>query len=524
MTDTVHPMAARGFDAAADAYERGRPDYPASAVAFIVDRLDLRPGRLLLELGAGTGKLTRQLVPSGPRILAIEPVAAMRAKLAAVVPEADLLDGTAEAIPLPGRSVDGVVAAQAFHWFDTIQALSEIHRVLRPGGRLVLAWNLRDESVPWVKRLGECIEAATGGEAPSSQHGWRERVDRCALFEPLGTATFRHVQRLTVDGMLDRVVSVSTVAAAAPRVRDGLVAEIRELLATDPATAGRTQFELPYRTEVHWAACRSPEPGAVGLVASVNVGPDEVPKTPVDGSRILRTGLEGDGPVEREPVIGGADRAIRLYAQEAIERDREGGDTAFPGAAGENLTLLGVDWGSLAPGDRLAFGEGGEGEGGEGGAGALVELTEPVTPGVPIAYPFAERPTSPTGRELRPVDSLWCARVLREGPVAPEMAIRVVRAGHAERPSARYPSNRPYGGTMSASDQATDVPATDVAPASEVAPATTREALLAQHKEARRRRNAAEPGSHEWEQASIEVGRIEVEIARIERAMEPPQV
>ncbi len=357
MNEDVHPIAARGFDAAADAYERGRPSYPAEAVASIVDLLGLGPDRVLLELGAGTGKLTRQLVPSGARILALEPVAGMRALLTAAVPDAELVEGTAEAIPLPAGSVDAVVAAQAFHWFDTIRALSEIHRVLRPTGRLALVWNLRDESVPWVRRLGELIEAATGGEAPNAQRGWRERVDRCGLFEPLQSTTWRHAQRLTVDGVLDRVLSVSTVAAAAPSVREGLATEVRSLLASDPETADRAEFDLPYNTRVLWAARRSPEPGAVGVVASVNVNRGGVPKPPVDGTRILRLGLEGDGHHQPEPIHGGVDAAVCLYAQEAIERVRDSGDIAFPGAYGENLTLLGIDWGSLAPGDRLAFGD-----------------------------------------------------------------------------------------------------------------------------------------------------------------------
>ena len=148
MTDSIHVAAATGFEAGADAYERARPTYPPDAVAFIVETLDLRPGRTVLELGAGTGKLTRLLVPSGARILALEPVEAMRAKLVESVPGVELVDGTAEAIRLPNGSVDAVVVAQAFHWFDAIRALSEIHRVLRPGGRVVLAWNRRDEIGP----------------------------------------------------------------------------------------------------------------------------------------------------------------------------------------------------------------------------------------------------------------------------------------------------------------------------------------------------------------------------------------
>src|SRR4051812_14642008 len=135
MTDPlvdIHDTAARGFTAGADAYERSRPDYPAAAVAEIVERLDLRPGRTIVDLGAGTGKLTRLLVPSGARIIAVEPLDAMRAKLAMTAPSADAIAGTAEAIPLPDGSVDGVTCGQAFHWFDARRAFAELHRVVRP--------------------------------------------------------------------------------------------------------------------------------------------------------------------------------------------------------------------------------------------------------------------------------------------------------------------------------------------------------------------------------------------------------
>ena len=440
MTDTVHPLAARGFEAGADSYERARPDYPAEAVAAIGDLLDLGPGRVLLELGAGTGKLTRQLVPFGARMLALEPVEAMRARLAAAVPGAELVNGAAESIPLPGASVDAVVVAQAFHWFDVIRALSEIHRVLRPGGSLVLVWNLRDESVAWVAALRDLIDASVGSEAPAWQHGWRDAVDRCALFLPLQPAGFRHAQRLTVDALKDRVSSISTVAVADPSIRAALLVDIEALRRDDLATAGRDEIELPYSTEMYWTTSRALAPGASGIVASVNVNRGGVPKPPVDGARILRTGPDGDGHLEPEPVHGGPGQAVCLYAQEAIERVRVSGDAAFPGAFGENLTLLGIDWATLSAGDRLAFGE--------GEAGAMLELTKPAAPCQTIAHWFVERRIARVSHKLHPEDARWYARVLREGPVAPGMIVRVM-AGEAEGVAGAKPAERRTKGPSS---------------------------------------------------------------------------
>ncbi len=412
MTGTVHDTAARGFTAAADAYERARPGYPADAVAAIVERLDLRPGRVLLELGAGTGKLTRLLVPSGVRILALEPVPAMRAKLATAVPSAELIDGAAEAIPLPAVSVDAVVVAQAFHWFDTIRALSEIHRVLRPGGHLLLAWNRRDESVPWVRAMGDLLRELEAGEP----RGWRGVLEACALFESLRSVSFRYAQQLTRAGVLDRVGSISHVAAADSATREAVLARLTTVLDTSPDTAGRQVVELPYDTEVMWAARRSIAPGDAGIVATVNVNGGGVPKPPVAGTRILGLGLEGDGHTEPEPVHGGPTAAVSLYAQEAIERVREDGHAAFPGAYGENLTLLGIDWAALRGGDRLALGDGEQ--------GALLELTKQASPCQTIAHWFVEQRIARISQKVHPEDARWYARVLREGPVAPGMAVR----------------------------------------------------------------------------------------------------
>ena len=135
--------ASPSFARSAAQYERARPGYAPEAVAFLVERLGLGPGRVVVDLAAGTGKLARQLVPSGARVVAVEPLAEMRSLIPAGI---EVLDGTAEAIPLPDASADAVTVAQAFHWFDAEAALREIERVLRPGGLLALVSNRRDPS------------------------------------------------------------------------------------------------------------------------------------------------------------------------------------------------------------------------------------------------------------------------------------------------------------------------------------------------------------------------------------------
>src|SRR5438067_5347592 len=127
---SVHESARRGFERQADAYERGRPPYPCEATSWLVEMLRLGPARTVVDVGAGTGKLTRALLPSGAELIAVEPVAAMRNVLERELPIARALDGTAESLPLPNAAADAIVVGQAFHWFDAPAALREFHRVL----------------------------------------------------------------------------------------------------------------------------------------------------------------------------------------------------------------------------------------------------------------------------------------------------------------------------------------------------------------------------------------------------------
>jgi SAM-dependent methyltransferase len=234
----VHRAAATGFARSVEAYERGRPDYPPEAIAHLRRELDLRPGRTVVDLAAGSGKLTRQLATLGCEVVAVEPVEEMRAAIGEGI---RALDGTAEAIPLPDSSADAVTVAQAFHWFDGPKALAEIARVLRPGGALALVWNRRPvERSPLHAAISEII-APYRGDAPAHASGaWREAfVDR-----ELSEWTHEFAQRLDADGLADRVGSTSFVAALEDVERERVLERVRRL-------AGDGPVDVPYVCEVH---------------------------------------------------------------------------------------------------------------------------------------------------------------------------------------------------------------------------------------------------------------------------------
>lgn len=166
----VHKAAQQGFQAGADAYERGRPGYPAAAIEFLWQTFNTSSATTIVDLAAGTGKFTRQLAELDCQITAIEPVEGMRQKFEALLPDVPILNGTAESIPLDNGSVDAVTVAQAFHWFQGEAALAEIHRVLKPGGYLGILWNVRDESTDWVAQISEIITPYEG-DAPRYRTG-----------------------------------------------------------------------------------------------------------------------------------------------------------------------------------------------------------------------------------------------------------------------------------------------------------------------------------------------------------------
>jgi SAM-dependent methyltransferase len=242
---SVHEAARRGFGSAADVYEESRPAYPREAVDWLAARLGLRPGTTVVDLAAGTGKLTRLLTATGATIIAIEPVDEMRDALQRTTPDADARPGTAEATGLPASSADVVTVAQAFHWFDGPVALAEIHRILRPGGKLALVWNVRDLDHP-TQRAVEDLFAPYRGETPSHRSGrWRAVLEGTELFRSTGSRRFPNVQMLDADALVRRVASTSFIANL-PDDRRRQVLDQAQLIA-----AGVPQpFEFPYTAEV----------------------------------------------------------------------------------------------------------------------------------------------------------------------------------------------------------------------------------------------------------------------------------
>ena len=252
MNPTVHEKASKGFNRASDAYERGRPDYPKECLDFLKQHLGLKPGMKVVDLAAGTGKFTRLLAKSGADLTAVEPVEGMREKFQSLDSHTPILNGTAEAMPLRDATVDIVTVAQAFHWFHGPLALPEIHRVLKPHGKLVMIWNVRDDSKHWVAELGHLMDEFEGSTPRYKSMQWKHSFENSALFTPLQHHELPHLQSGTVETMVDRVSSVSYIAAMADHEREKILNRVRKHFQTHPDTRGQEVISMPYVTHIYW--------------------------------------------------------------------------------------------------------------------------------------------------------------------------------------------------------------------------------------------------------------------------------
>jgi SAM-dependent methyltransferase len=219
-------------------YEKARPEYPAEAIDWLVPA----DAKTVLDLGAGTGKLTRALASRGLEVFAVDPSPKMLDQLREAVPGATVSVGTAEDIPLADASVDAILVGQAWHWVDQEAALPSVARVLRPGGTLGLIWNLRDDRVPWIERLTTVMHPAEGEIFMETG-----RIDRGAFGE-LESANFEWSQDFTRDELLDLVRSRSYFITADEAEQASILRGVNELLDTDPDVGGRSSWSMPYVT------------------------------------------------------------------------------------------------------------------------------------------------------------------------------------------------------------------------------------------------------------------------------------
>lgn len=240
MSAPVDPVSNVGFARAAEIYERVRPEYPDSAVDWAIERLGLMPGSVILDLAAGTGKLTRAFVARGLNVLAVDPSSEMLAQLRTALPDLEVQVGTAEAIPLDDATVDAVTVAQAFHWFEPQPALREIHRVLRPNGGLALFGNFRDVDDPVQTAWEEIVRDAKTSVRDREGRDERAEIARSGLFGPLEELEDRWTQHLSVDEFVSLVASRSYVSSLADPERQRIVAEVR-------AAGERLGEPIPFR-------------------------------------------------------------------------------------------------------------------------------------------------------------------------------------------------------------------------------------------------------------------------------------
>lgn len=270
---SARPAPGLSFGAVADAYDRARPSYPREAVSWLV----ASDFAHVLELGAGTGKLTEQLDALGHRVIATDPLEPMLRHLVRRLPRPRAVLATAEQIPLRSRSVDAVIGAQAFHWFDLDRALPEIARVLRPGGHLGLVWNLRDDRIPWVRRLGALI-----GNAPVENDPTNALL-ASHLFGFVERSTYRFWQPLDRPRLHDLVQSRSNVAMMSDPERDRVLRKVDDLY--ESYGRGPDGMLMPYVTHCYRAVVRPP-----ALVDGDDRRSGEDPRDDDDGALLIDFG------------------------------------------------------------------------------------------------------------------------------------------------------------------------------------------------------------------------------------------
>ncbi len=249
MDTPLRRQRASSFGPAAELYDHVRPSYPIEAISWALQPLG--PGAWRVgDIGAGTGIMTRLIIAAGHHVVAVEPDAQMRGQLAATTPEATTIEGSAESMPLRSGSLDGAIAAQAYHWFDRDQSHAELARVIRGGGVFAAIWNDRDDTEPWVRECSRIVSGDRATDGSGADSGRTSAMSYGNAFGPVDRAIFSHATRHTPHSLVKLLQSRSYYLCATAARQSELEREVLDLAQSHPDLAGREHFELPYVTVV----------------------------------------------------------------------------------------------------------------------------------------------------------------------------------------------------------------------------------------------------------------------------------
>ncbi|MGE8559434.1 MAG: class I SAM-dependent methyltransferase [Acinetobacter sp.] len=249
MTQSLHPAAQKGFSSAAELYQQVRPGYPAEIVNWLQHQLQLGTNSQVIDLGSGTGKFLPYLQQITSHIIAIEPVQEMLAQLQHAFPDIQTLQASSEQLPVAANSVDAVICAQSFHWFDNVETLQQIHQVLKTSGHLALIWNQRDIQVDWVKALADLIEPFEGNTPRYHSEKWKAVFEHQSLFQLENVQTFQQQHVGTVENVVSkRLLSTSFIAAMPDPEQQQLKALFEQIVFTFTGKYPQDEIAFPYVT------------------------------------------------------------------------------------------------------------------------------------------------------------------------------------------------------------------------------------------------------------------------------------
>lgn len=253
MIKTVHPVAQSGFGLAAELYQQARPSYPHEITQWLIEQLHLGQHDKLLDLGSGTGKFLANLSLISQEITAVEPVAEMLEQLQITYPHVHSLQASSQELPFDNNNFDAIFCAQSFHWFADSASLQEMYRVLKPGAKLGLIWNQRDESIDWVKALTNCIKPYEADTPRYHHQDWQKVFENQKMFKLLDVVTFQNFQSGPVEEVVcKRLLSTSFIAAMPQKQQQSLQQQFEQIVATYTGKLVKDLIDFPYKTYAYF--------------------------------------------------------------------------------------------------------------------------------------------------------------------------------------------------------------------------------------------------------------------------------